>query len=51
MSWRGRSSPFAFLKALRRDLETRDVTVPVVLVSVGAEFFRKVAAARDHRHE
>jgi CheY-like chemotaxis protein len=42
----GPLDPFAFLKALRRDLETRDVTVPVVLVSVGAEF-SKVAAARD----
>jgi two-component system chemotaxis response regulator CheY len=42
----GPLDPFAFLKALRRDLETRDVTVPVVLISAGAEF-SKVAAARD----
>jgi two-component system chemotaxis response regulator CheY len=39
-------NPFEFLKALRRDVETRDVTVPVVLVSSGLEFYR-VAAARD----
>src|SRR6185312_10481349 len=38
--------PFAFLKALRRDLETRDVTVPVVLISSGADY-SKVTAARD----
>ncbi len=37
---------FAFLRALRRDLDTRDVTVPVVMISAGAEF-AKVAAARD----
>ena len=42
----GPLDPFAFLKALRRDLQSRDVTVPVVLVSAGAEF-SKVAAARD----
>lgn len=42
----GPLDPFAFLKALRRDLDSRDVTVPVVLVSAGAEF-SKVAAARD----
>ena len=38
--------PFAFLRALRRDLTTRDVTVPVVLVSSGAGS-SKMNAARD----
>ena len=38
--------PFAFLKALRRDLTTRDVTVPVVLISAGADY-PKIVAARD----
>src|SRR5450631_4113617 len=32
----GPMEPFAFLKVLRRDLTTRDVTVPVVLVSTRA---------------
>lgn len=38
--------PIAFLKALRRDLRTRDVTIPVVLVSAGADI-DKIKAARD----
>ena len=42
----GPLEPFAFLRALRRDLTTRDVTVPVVLVSSGAHS-SKVKAARD----
>jgi two-component system chemotaxis response regulator CheY len=42
----GPLDPFAFMKALRRDLETRDVTVPVVLVSAGADI-AKIKAARD----
>jgi CheY-like chemotaxis protein len=42
----GPLDPFAFLRALRRDLTTRDVTVPVVLVSAGADG-SKIKAARD----
>ena len=42
----GPLEPFAFLKALRRDLTTRDVTIPVVLVSAGADG-SKIVAARD----
>jgi len=42
----GPADPFLFLKTLRRDLTTRDVTVPVVLVSAGADY-PKILAARD----
>lgn len=42
----GPLDPFDFLKALRRDLSTRDVTVPVVLVSVAADL-TKIKYARD----
>ena len=42
----GPLEPFAFLRTLRRDLTTRDVTVPVVLVSTGADS-SKIKAARD----
>jgi PleD family two-component response regulator len=42
----GPLDPFAFLKTLRRDLKTCDVTVPVVLVSAGADY-PKIVAARD----
>jgi len=42
----GPLDPYGFLMALRRDLVTRDVTVPVVLVSAAAEF-SKITAARD----
>lgn len=42
----GPLDPFVFLKTLRRDLATRDVTVPVVLVSAGADY-SKIIAARD----
>jgi two-component system, chemotaxis family, chemotaxis protein CheY len=42
----GPLDPVAFLKTLRRDLATRDVTVPVVLVSAGADY-SKIIAARD----
>lgn len=42
----GPLDPFAFLKMLRRDLTTCDVTVPVVLVSAGADY-PKIVAARD----
>jgi two-component system chemotaxis response regulator CheY len=42
----GPLDPFGFLKALRRDLATSNVTVPVVLVSAGADF-SKITAARD----
>jgi CheY-like chemotaxis protein len=42
----GPLNPFEFLKALRLDLTTRDVTVPVVLVSAAAEL-STVALARD----
>ena len=42
----GPLSPFEFLKALRMDLTTRDVTIPIVLVSAGASA-TSVTAARD----
>jgi two-component system chemotaxis response regulator CheY len=42
----GPLDPLAFLKSLRRDLSTRDVTIPVVLVSAGADI-SKIKAARD----
>lgn len=42
----GPLKPLAFLRMLRRDLNTRDVTVPVVLVSAGADA-PKITAARD----
>lgn len=42
----GPLKPLAFLRMLRRDLNTRDVTVPVVLVSAGADA-PKIMAARD----
>lgn len=42
----GPLKPLHFLKMLRRDLNTSDVTVPVVLVSAGADA-AKIAAARD----
>jgi PleD family two-component response regulator len=42
----GPLDPFAFLRALRTDLATRDVTVPVVLISAGADI-SKIKAARD----
>lgn len=42
----GPLNPVAFIKALRRDLSTRDVTMPVVLVSAGAGR-RQIMLARD----
>ena len=42
----GPLDPLVFLKTLRRDLTTRDVTVPVVLISAGADY-SKIVAARD----
>lgn len=42
----GPADPFKFLKALRRDLSTCDVTVPVILVS-GAADVHKIKASRD----
>jgi CheY-like chemotaxis protein len=39
-------NPVAFVKTLRRDLITRDVTVPVILVSVGANR-KQIELARD----
>jgi two-component system chemotaxis response regulator CheY len=42
----GPQSPIEFAKALRRDLTTRDVTIPVVLVSGSAEI-SMITAARD----
>jgi two-component system chemotaxis response regulator CheY len=40
------ANPIEFLKALRRDLTTRDVTVPVVMISSGADT-SKIKSARD----
>lgn len=42
----GPLKPLHFLKMLRRDLNTSDVTIPVVLVSAGADT-AKISAARD----
>ena len=42
----GPLKPVHFLKMLRRDLNTNDFTVPVVLVSAGADT-AKITAARD----
>jgi CheY-like chemotaxis protein len=42
----GPLKPLGFLRMLRRDLNTSDVTIPVVLVSAGADAGR-ITAARD----
>ena len=42
----GPLSPTEFIKSLRRDLETCDVTIPVILISAGASR-RQIVAARD----
>jgi CheY-like chemotaxis protein len=39
-------NPVAFVKTLRRDLTTKDVTVPVILVSAGANR-KQIELARD----
>ena len=39
-------NPVAFVKAVRRDLTTRDVTIPVVLISAGASR-KQIELARD----
>jgi two-component system chemotaxis response regulator CheY len=39
-------NPVGFVKALRRDLETKDVTVPVILVSSGANR-KQIELVRD----
>ena len=46
MSWPARSIPLLFSRPCAATWNTRDVTVPVVLISPGADF-AKVAAARD----
>lgn len=42
----GPLKPLHFLKMLRRDMQTADVTIPVVLVAAGADAAR-ITAARD----
>jgi PleD family two-component response regulator len=39
-------NPVAFVKAVRRDLTTKDVTIPVVLISAGASR-KQIELARD----